>query len=69
MTNATISFFTYFLLVFLMSIFHVRKCNGSYLSCFYESPSRGMKFNTSIDELVQKNKPISSTQVGFKVLL
>ena len=69
MTNATICFFTYFLLVFLMSVFHVRKCNGSYLSCFYEPPSRGIKFTISIDELVQKNQPISCTHVGFKVLL
>ena len=35
MITATICFFTHLLLVFLMSIFDVKRYNRSYLSCGY----------------------------------
>ena len=56
MINATISFFTHFLLVFLMSIFDVRGYNGSCWSCSYAP--RPVKFTTVIDKSVRKNNPI-----------
>ena len=66
MINATILFFTHFLLVFVMSEFDVTRHNGSYLSCCY-APCP-MKFTTFIDESVGKNKSISSKHGGFKIL-
>ena len=50
--NASICFFIYLLLVFLMSIFDVRRYNGSYLSCSYAL--RPMKFIAFIAESVEK---------------
>ena len=54
MINATICcfFFTYLPLAFLMSIFDVRRYNGSYLSCSYAAHS--MEFTASIDVSVEK---------------
>ena len=45
-------FFTHLLLVFLISIFDVRRYNGAYLSCAYVS--RPMKFTTFIDKSQEK---------------
>ena len=39
MTNATICFFNHLLLVFLNSIFDIRRYNGSHLSYAYIPPS------------------------------
>ena len=66
MINATICFFTYFLLVFLMSNFDVKRYNGLYLSCCYAP--RPIKFTFFIDESVGKSKSISSPHGGFKIL-
>ena len=52
MVNATICFFTHFLLVFLMPNVDVRRYNDSYLSYCYAP--RPMKLTTFIDESVQK---------------
>ena len=67
MINATICFFSHLLLVFLMPDFYVRRYDGTYLSWAYIP--RQMKFTMSIDESVEKNKPISSKHRGFKILL
>ena len=66
MINATTCFCTHLLLIFSMSIFDVRRYNGSYLSCSYVP--RPMKFTVSIDESVEKVKSISSKHGGFKFL-
>ena len=58
---------THLLLVFfLISIFDVRWFNGAYLS--YAYVPRLMKFTKFMDESVEKNKSISRTQVGYKIL-
>ena len=49
-----------------MSVFDFRSYIGSYLSCFYSS--RPKKFTAFIVESVEKNKSISSTHGGFKIL-
>ena len=63
MINANICVFTNLLLVFLRSIFDARGYDGSYLSWSYAP--RPIKF---IVESVEKNKSISSTHGGFKIL-
>ena len=48
------AFFTHLLLVFLMSIFDVRRYNGSHLNCSYAP--RPMKITAFIVESVAKHK-------------
>ena len=50
--DATLCFFTHLLLVFLTSISDIKRYNGSYLSCSYDT--RPMKFTVFISELVEK---------------
>ena len=66
MINASTCFFTHWLLVFLTSVFDVRRYNCSCLSCSYAP--RPMKITAFIVESVEKNMSISSTHRCFKIL-
>ena len=67
MINATIScIYSFSFTPFLISIFDVRRYSGAYLGCAYVP--RLMKLTTFMDELVEKNKSISSSQESYKIL-
>ena len=63
MVNANTCFFNHLIVVFLISIFEVRRCNSAYLSCVYVP--RLVKFTTFIDESVGKNKLVSRIHEGY----
>ena len=64
MVNATIFFHSFPFSFLLISIFDVRRYNGSYELLMW---LRLMKFTAFNDELVEKTKSISNTHGGFKI--